>query len=276
MKNESMPSTTIETFRSPKKEKTLIGDLEKVLLTGDLSKLTEQERIAYYMKVCESLNLNPLTKPFEYFEANGKLILGARKGCSEQLRNIYEVSIDGLEVEEKNNLYIVWATAKLPSGRKDVASGVVAIEGLKGKALANAMMTAETKAKNRVTLSLFGLGLLDETEIETIANSKVSPVKSNIEKDISYSTPQKNVTIKEVKNIEDIKPSAFDEAIAYIEKEDYVLSSGKYKGKTLKQAAIDDDGFDEFMKWVAKYGENGSNQIPTKDMEAIKIFLTRG
>jgi hypothetical protein len=39
---------------------------------------------------------------------------------------------------------------------------------LKGDALANALMKAETKAKRRVTLSIAGLGWLDETELETV------------------------------------------------------------------------------------------------------------
>jgi hypothetical protein len=45
---------------------------------------------------------------------------------------------------------------------------------LKGDALANALMKAETKAKRRVTLSIAGLGWLDETELETIP--QVRPV----------------------------------------------------------------------------------------------------
>jgi hypothetical protein len=43
--------------------------------------------------------------------------------------------------------------------------GVKAIATLKGEARANAMMTAETKGKRRVTLSICGLGVLDETEV---------------------------------------------------------------------------------------------------------------
>jgi len=39
---------------------------------------------------------------------------------------------------------------------------------LKGDALASALMKAETKAKRRVTLSIAGLGWLDETELATI------------------------------------------------------------------------------------------------------------
>ncbi|MDU5950540.1 MAG: hypothetical protein E6Z15_26195, partial [Paenibacillus macerans] len=38
--------------------------------------------------------------------------------------------------------------------------------------LANAIMKAETKAKRRVTLSLSGLGMMDESEIETIEGAE--------------------------------------------------------------------------------------------------------
>jgi hypothetical protein len=53
--------------------------IEQVLLAGDLSKLNPDERVSYYLKVCDSLGLNPATKPFEYITLNGKLTLYARK-----------------------------------------------------------------------------------------------------------------------------------------------------------------------------------------------------
>ena len=49
------------------------------------------------------------------------------------------------------------------------------IAKLTGDALANALMKAETKAKRRATLSLCGLGFLDETEIETIPEKAKRP-----------------------------------------------------------------------------------------------------
>jgi hypothetical protein len=57
--------------------------------------------------------------------------------------------------------------------------GAVSIAGLKGDALVNATLKAITKAKRRVTLSICGLGMLDETEIDTIQDAKVvdDPVK---------------------------------------------------------------------------------------------------
>ena len=42
-----------------------IGEIESVLAKGDLSKLTEHQRADYYVKLCQSLGLNPLTQPFE-------------------------------------------------------------------------------------------------------------------------------------------------------------------------------------------------------------------
>lgn len=47
--------------------------IETALLGGDLSKLTTEERGNYYNAVCTSLQLNPLTRPFEYITLNGKL-----------------------------------------------------------------------------------------------------------------------------------------------------------------------------------------------------------
>jgi hypothetical protein len=44
----------------------------------------------------------------------------------------------------------------------------VPVTNLKGEALANAFMKAETKAKRRATLSICGLGILDESELDTM------------------------------------------------------------------------------------------------------------
>jgi hypothetical protein len=148
---------------------------ELALVSGDLSKLSTQERLGYYNSVCTSLGLNPLTKPFEYLTLNGKLLLYARKDCTDQLRRINNVSITITDRQQVGDVYICTARATLSSGRTDESTGVVTIGNLKGDALANALMKAESKAKRRVTLSICGLGMLDETEIETIPSEvKVS------------------------------------------------------------------------------------------------------
>lgn len=147
--------------------------LEKVIIDGDLSKLSSQERLMYYNKTCESLGLNPLTRPFEYVRLNGKLTFYARKEASEQLRTIRNVSIIKRETQIVENIYIVTTWGKLPNDREDVGIGAVAIGGLKGDALANAIMKADTKSKRRMTLSICGLGFVDESEIETIKDARV-------------------------------------------------------------------------------------------------------
>jgi hypothetical protein len=140
--------------------------LERVVVHGDLSKLTPGDRAAYYGQVCNSLGLNPLTRPFEYLTLNGKQILYARRDCTDQLRKIHGVSVTIRAREQIGELLVVTAQAELPGGRRDESTGAVAIGKLSGEALANAMMKAETKAKRRVTLSICGLAVLDESEVE--------------------------------------------------------------------------------------------------------------
>lgn len=142
--------------------------LEKVVIGGDLSKLDPGERLVYYAKVCESVGLNPLTQPFEYINLNGKLRLYAKRDCTDQLRAIHSISIRIVARELVGGIYVVTAQAKDKKGREDESTGAVNVQGKNGDDLANAYMKAETKAKRRVTLSIAGLGLLDESEVDTV------------------------------------------------------------------------------------------------------------
>ena len=146
--------------------------IEKVILAGDLKDLRPAERLAYYNRVCESLGLNPLTQPFAYLVLSGKMTLYARKDAAEQLRSVREIGLVIKSRELIDGMYVVTASARTPKGREDESTGVVDIANLKGEAKANAMMKAETKAKRRVTLSICGLGLMDETEVETVPGAR--------------------------------------------------------------------------------------------------------
>lgn len=147
---------------------------ELALVQNDLSKLNPTERLQLYNKTCESLGLNPLTMPFGYLEfRGGKLSLYAKKDATDQLRKIHGVSVEIVSKEIVNDNYVVIARAKDSEGRVDEDMGSVSIKNLSGENLGNAMMKAITKAKRRVTLSICGLGLLDETETETIKDAKV-------------------------------------------------------------------------------------------------------
>lgn len=145
--------------------------MEQVLMMGDLARLSPEQRTSYYLKTCESLRLNPLTRPFEYITLNGKLTLYARKDAADQLRKIHEVSIDDIDIKETDTQFIVMVKGHDATGRRDVEIGVVNKGDMRGDA-ANAMMKAVTKGKRRFTLSICGLGMLDETEIETIPDAR--------------------------------------------------------------------------------------------------------
>lgn len=150
--------------------------LERVVVGGDLSKLAPAERLLYYRQVCESVGLNPLTRPFQYIHLSGRLVLYAARDCTDQLRRLRGVSVTKLERETTEGIYVVTAYLTDRDGRTDSSVGAVPIDGLKGENRANAIMKAETKAKRRGTLSICGLGMLDETEVGSIPDGRVVEV----------------------------------------------------------------------------------------------------
>lgn len=146
--------------------------MERVLLAGDLAKLSPADRVTYYARVCESLGLNPLTKPFDYLQLSGRLVLYANRTATDQLREQRGISLTITSRDSVGDVYVVTVRAVGADGRTDESTGVVSLDRLGGDALANALMKAETKAKRRVTLSICGLGWMDETETETVPQAR--------------------------------------------------------------------------------------------------------
>lgn len=190
------------------------GDvLEKLILENDVSKLNSIQKVQYVTILCKTLSLNPLTQPIKIMRLSGKEQLYATKDCTEQLRKMHNVSITNIKTEMMDGgLYVVTATAKTQDGREDTSTGAVSISGLKGEMLANILMKAETKAKRRVTLSICGLGILDETEVESIQGAvkleikKEEFIKLNYDEqdlELYYSDFMKN--IEEAKSIDDLQ-----------------------------------------------------------------------
>jgi hypothetical protein len=151
--------------------------MESVLLKGDLARLTPEERVTYYNAVCKSIGLNPLTQPFAYMTLQGKMQLYARRDAADQLRRLRNISIEILRQGLADELYSVHVQAtEATSGRKDEDLGVVPLPAnVKGEFRANLILKAVTKAKRRVTLSICGLGFLDETEVESIPDATTTP-----------------------------------------------------------------------------------------------------
>jgi hypothetical protein len=161
--------------------------ISNLVLNGDLSQMNSGERVKYYNHLCQSLNLNPLTQPFQIIKLSGREVLYATKTATEQLRKISGVSVEKIEQRIERDIAITIVSVRDKTGRTDGATGAVNIAGLRGDALANALMKSETKAKRRATLSICGLGMLDESEIETIPNAQVKSVEwTQPEPDIDF------------------------------------------------------------------------------------------
>ena len=156
------------------RQQAMANIMEQVLVVGDLKVLSASQRQMYYLNVCQSLGLNPMTRPFEYITVQGRTLLYARRDATDQLRKIHTISVDITSREKVDDVYVVTARAHTPDGREDEAIGAVSLAGLRGEALANAFMKAETKAKRRVTLSIVGLGWLDESETESMLTAGVA------------------------------------------------------------------------------------------------------
>ncbi len=148
--------------------------VERVLVDGDLSLLTPMQRVEYLRRLCDSLGVNHLTRPFRMLKLNGQLQAYATKDLTEQLRKIHRISLSIVSrTQEEDGTYEVITRATMPDGRSDEDTGVVCLTGLKGEALSNARMKASTKSKRRVTLSICGLSVLDESEISSVPTARV-------------------------------------------------------------------------------------------------------
>lgn len=155
--------------------------VEHALMKNDYGRLSADDKVALYKRVCESLGLNPYTQPFGFYkQRDGSEKMYAQRNCADQLRSIHGVSLVEMREEFKDDIFSVIVTMQAKDGRRDIDRGDVFVAGLKGIDLANARMRAMTKAKRRCTLSLCGLGWLDESEVQDTPQIKtnVMPVKS--------------------------------------------------------------------------------------------------
>lgn len=164
------------------------------LLAVRMTDFTDEEKIKHYQNVCESLGLNASLRPFEYFMADDqyegrKLVMYVTKAGGNQLRKVHHISIDPVIVKIEGGVATVVATAKDSTGRTDSCVGSVTVEGKKGKALEDAVMWAETKAKRRVTISITGIGMLDESEVQEMGAGTITKVEATAQTVSNVATP---------------------------------------------------------------------------------------
>ena len=145
---------------------------ESIVLRGDLSGLNEQQKKNYYLFRCRQVGLDPAAKPFDLLKLNGKEILYANAGATQQLCSIHKLSTQITHRERIDDIYVVSVRVTGADGRVSENQGAVSVGNARGDALANAILKATTKAIRRAVLAHCGLGMMDETEVETIPEAR--------------------------------------------------------------------------------------------------------
>lgn len=159
--------------------------LSHYLATGDLSKLSGEERAALYVDTCRSLGINARTRPFDWIEfydpetKGKKLTLYPNRSCAEQLRRQHQISVRIVSEEIVGKLFKVVVEGRRPNGVTDTATSYVPLTDrddrpLVGQRLANAFMKGQTTAKRRLTFSM--VGMYSPPEIEDLQRARVVTV----------------------------------------------------------------------------------------------------
>jgi hypothetical protein len=147
-----------------------------IVLRGDLSGLNEDQKKQYYLYRCKQVGLDPAAKPFDLLTLNGKQILYANASATQQLCALHKLSTQITHRERVDGIYIVSVRVTGSDGRVSENQGAVDVGNQVGERLANAILKATTKAIRRSVLAHCGLGMLDETEVETIPEARVEPM----------------------------------------------------------------------------------------------------
>lgn len=138
----------------------------------DLGNLSNEERLQYLRNASAYFGLDPDLNALDTIWMNSedgmrKLVAYARKGTTDLLRDIHGIEVSSLVQTDGPYTGCVsfMATGKNKAGRQEIAVGAHSTEGLRGQRLADAVMTAQTRALRRLTLQFVGGGLLDVSEV---------------------------------------------------------------------------------------------------------------
>lgn len=155
---------------------------KKFAIIHNLEGLSSEELAQYLRDASVYFKLDPDLNGLDTIWMNAedgmrKLVVYARKGTTDILREIHGISVTAIVRDDSfPGCAVFMATGKNPAGRQEMAVGAHAIEGLKGERLAYAIMTAQTRSGRRLTLQFVGGGLLDVSEVNAqTADISTSP-----------------------------------------------------------------------------------------------------
>ena len=150
--------------------------LADVVAAGkDTTALSRDHRAAMLTGLARRLGLNPLSNAVMFLKTNGRETLYVTKQGTDQIaarEKLCRETIKGPEVIEIEKRRVVFCQVRAthPDGRSEVSTATLLLTDP-----VNDLMKCETKAKRRATLSVCGLGLLAEDEIETIPGARTVP-----------------------------------------------------------------------------------------------------
>lgn len=149
---------------------------QMAVMNGDYSSLNEEQKQKIYLVRCEAAGLDPRTSALQWMKLQGKVVLYATKGATDQLIAIHHLTVEIVDRRvDEDGIYEVQCRVKRTDGSYVDDLAALSIKGLQGEAMSNARMKCVTKAKRRTVLSACGLGLLDESEVESIPGAVPLP-----------------------------------------------------------------------------------------------------
>lgn len=173
------PVGTVDAFEDIQISPDVEACIAQMQSTGrDTASLTAQQRTAYLTSLARALRLNPLTNPLKFIKLQGGETLYVTRTATDQLAAMHGLNrrtIDGPKVVDILGVKVGVCTVEvtLPSGRSETATATLpAVDP------PNLFMKLETKAKRRATLSILGVGLLTEEELETIPAGSQAPSRT--------------------------------------------------------------------------------------------------
>lgn len=171
----------------PSEDSETIREAANLMVTGDISKMTMPQKAAFLYKLAKAEGIPPFPPPYAIGKDNsGREKIISTKNRSESLRKRDGISTeilysgplrmgrDGDKVLYDHSIYEVEVKGSTRDGRSAVEKGMNFIGELgkpgaiMGQERVNKILGAVTKAANRVTNSLSGSGLMDETEAESV------------------------------------------------------------------------------------------------------------
>jgi hypothetical protein len=139
--------------------------LSRLIESGDISGLTEQQRCDFYYLSCAQAGLDPSTRPFDYIKQGGKIALYPNQRATAQLSAKHGLTIEITDKATMDGLYVFTAKATRKDGSFVEEIGVVPVP-TSPTDKANAMMKASGKAKRRAVIAARGLAQADSEERE--------------------------------------------------------------------------------------------------------------